>query len=82
MKRVKTVAIVALVGLVVLAHAGLWTSEMWTAEAKLRLTVLNALGWAVVVLPALAVRRWAAAHRDPDATSAGPDATPPRNGSP
>jgi hypothetical protein len=52
------IALAALLSLIVLAHVGLWTSDRWPAELKLRLTVLNALGWAVVLLPAYGVSRW------------------------
>ncbi|WP_424969963.1 phenylalanyl-tRNA synthetase subunit beta [Dinoroseobacter sp. S76] len=63
-------AITALLSLIILAHIGLWTSERWPTELKLRLTLLNALGWAVVLLPAYGVSRWLAARegqtkRDP-----------------
>lgn len=53
-------ALAALLTLIVLAHIGLWTSERWPTEAKLRLTLLNVLGWAVVLLPAYGVSRWRA----------------------
>ena len=43
--------------LIVSAHVMLWLSDM-PQDAKLRLTALNAAGWAVVLLPALAVTRW------------------------
>lgn len=63
-------ALAALLSLIVLAHIGLWTSERWPTELKLRLTLLNALGWAVVLLPAYGVSRWLATReaqtkRDP-----------------
>ncbi len=56
--------------LIILAHIGLWTSDGWPVELKLRLTLLNALGWAVILLPAYGVSRWLAARerredRDP-----------------
>ncbi len=62
----KRLALALFAALILGAHVALWASPDWTGEAKLRLTILNALGWAVVILPALAVSRWAAAHRRPD----------------
>ncbi len=81
MKAVRIATLACLAALVVGAHAALWASEAWSVEAKLRLTILNALAWAVVVLPALAVGRWAALHRGPETTPDCPEATHPRNGS-
>lgn len=67
MTWLKRLALAAFAALIIGAHVALWASPDWSAEAKLRLTILNALGWAVVILPALAVSRWAAAHgRDED----------------
>ncbi|PZX19580.1 hypothetical protein LX81_00036 [Palleronia aestuarii] len=63
MKWVKLAAILLLASLVVAGHVGLWLSDEWSREAKVRLTVLNAIGWSVVILPALGVARWASAHR-------------------
>mgnify|MGYP000155440685 CR=1 FL=1 len=48
--------------LIVLAHIGLWSSDTVPVEVKTRLTLLNALGWAVILLPVLAVNRWLKAH--------------------
>ena len=50
-------AVLALAVLIVVAHAFLWRSDM-PQDAKLRLTLLNAAGWGVVLLPALAVNLW------------------------
>ncbi|WP_424968725.1 phenylalanyl-tRNA synthetase subunit beta [Dinoroseobacter sp. S375] len=63
-------ALGALITLIILAHIGLWTSDRWPVGLKLRLTLLNALGWAVILLPAYGVSRWFAARerreeRDP-----------------
>lgn len=49
--------VLALALLVVGAHVMLWRSGM-PGDAKMRLTVLNAAGWAAVLLPALAVNLW------------------------
>ncbi len=51
------------VALVILGHVGLWTSERVPAELKADLTRINALAWAVVLLPAGAVALWLRAHR-------------------
>ena len=51
--------------LVIGGHVALWLSEAPQA-VKLRLTLLNAAGWAVVLLPAYGVSRWLKA-RDADA---------------
>ena len=32
-------------------------------EAKIRLTLINALGWSVVLLPAWAVGKWLETHK-------------------
>lgn len=48
---------------VVAGHVMLWRSETVPDPQKLRLTLLNAGIWAVVVLPALGVAAWARAHR-------------------
>ncbi|SPJ23533.1 phenylalanyl-tRNA synthetase subunit beta [Palleronia abyssalis] len=48
--------------LVIAGHVGLWRSDA-PDELKMKLTVLNALGWAIVILPAFAVARWAAMKR-------------------
>ncbi len=51
------VAALALAVLILGAHVMLWLSDM-PGDAKLRLTLLNAAGWGVVLLPALAVNMW------------------------
>lgn len=50
---------------IVAAHVALWLSDRMERDAKLRLTLMNAGIWAVVLLPAWGVSRWAAAHRRP-----------------
>lgn len=47
-----------LLAVVVLAHLGLWASDDIPVEVKRRLTLLNALGWGVVILPAIGVWFW------------------------
>lgn len=44
------------------AHLALWSSDIPRALAW-RLTAINAAAWAVILLPAYAVGKWAAAHQ-------------------
>ncbi|MEL6682728.1 MAG: phenylalanyl-tRNA synthetase subunit beta [Pseudomonadota bacterium] len=44
------------------AHIALWTSDM-PRDVALKLTGLNAAAWAVILVPAWAVGKWAAAHK-------------------
>lgn len=60
----------ALIALIVVAHIGLWRDPDIPLEAKRRLTTLNALGWAVIILPLFAVNQWLKAKtRKPDEPS-------------
>lgn len=62
------IVLAALLTLIVVAHIGLWMSDRMPAEMKLRFTIINVLGWSVVLLPAYGVSRWLAAReaeRDP-----------------
>ena len=43
--------------LIVIAHVFLWRSDMDTG-GKLAFTLVNALGWAIVLVPILFVDRW------------------------
>jgi len=63
-RRRTLVAVVLLLTIVVGAHAALWASPRMPEAMKWRLTLLNAAGWAVVLLPAVGVALWARAHRD------------------
>jgi len=56
------IAMSVLVTLIVAAHVALWLSDA-PHEAKLRLTLLNAAVWAVILLPALGVGLWLRAHK-------------------
>lgn len=56
-------AFALLLALIVAAHAALWLSPNMAAGDKLRLTLINAGIWAVVLLPAVGVTLWARAHR-------------------
>jgi hypothetical protein len=51
-----------LILLIVGAHIALWTSDM-PRDLALKLTLINAAGWTVILLPAWAVSKWAAAHK-------------------
>lgn len=57
------IGVAVLLILVLAAHAALWSSPHVPDETKLRLTLLNVVGWGVVLLPALGVALWARAHR-------------------
>ncbi|MEM6729749.1 MAG: phenylalanyl-tRNA synthetase subunit beta [Pseudomonadota bacterium] len=50
-------------------HIALWRAPDVPLDVKWRLTLLNAAGWAVVILPAIGVSYWLKAKtapRDPD----------------
>ena len=57
-QRKGRVALVGLLALIVLAHVGLWRSDQMTTDLKWRLTVINALGWLVVLGPIWLVGKW------------------------
>lgn len=50
--------VAGLIAVIVLAHIGLWRDPDIAIETKRRLTALNALGWAVIILPVFAVNQW------------------------
>lgn len=60
------IAVLVLLVLIVLAHVALWRSDRMETGMKLALTLINAVGWAVVLIPAWAVGRWLDAHRRDD----------------
>jgi hypothetical protein len=60
------IAVLVLLVLIVLAHVALWRSDRMETGMKLTLTLINAVGWAVVLIPAWAVGRWLDAHRRDD----------------
>ncbi|WP_299685715.1 hypothetical protein [uncultured Tateyamaria sp.] len=49
-----------LAGLIVVAHIFLWRSDM-AFGLKLTFTILNAMGWSIVLLPILFIDKWLAA---------------------
>ncbi|MDX8352756.1 phenylalanyl-tRNA synthetase subunit beta [Cognatiyoonia sp. IB215182] len=54
--------VILLLILIIGAHIAMWTSDM-PRDLALKLTLINAAGWAVILLPAWAVSKWAAAHK-------------------
>jgi len=46
-----------LVTLIVLAHVALWRSDM-PPDLKMTFTILNAIGWSIILLPIVFVSRW------------------------
>ena len=52
------ILLACLITLIVVAHVGLWRDPDIPLEAKRRLTTLNAIGWAVIILPVFAVNQW------------------------
>ncbi len=58
------VLLILLIVIVVGAHVAMWTSTM-PRELALKLTLINAAGWAVILIPAWAVGKWAVAHAPP-----------------
>ncbi len=60
------IAVLVLLVLIVLAHVALWRSDRMETGMKLALTLINTVGWAVVLIPAWAVGRWLDAHRRDD----------------
>lgn len=47
----------AMVLLIVIAHVFLWRSDM-DPVLKLTFTILNVIGWAIVLLPILFIDKW------------------------
>lgn len=57
--------LLALIPLIVIAHIGLWRDPTIPLEAKQNLTLLNALGWGAIILPAIGVSFWLKAKTRP-----------------
>ncbi len=53
--------IICLITLIVGAHIAMWTSDM-PRDLALKLTLINATGWAVILIPVWLVGKWAKAH--------------------
>ena len=58
MRLYVTLLILVIVG----GHIAMWTSDM-PRDLALRLTLINAAGWAVILIPAWLVSKWASAHQ-------------------
>jgi len=56
------IALALLLTLIIGGHIAMWTSNM-PKDLALKLTLINAAGWAVVLLPAYGVAMWAKAQR-------------------
>ena len=50
--------LIGLLSTIIIAHIAMWMSDRMPTDVKLRLTLINALGWAIVLLPAFAVGKW------------------------
>jgi predicted MFS family arabinose efflux permease len=61
--RNRALLVAVLVLLIIVAHVFLWRSDMPTG-LKLTFTILNALGWTIVLAPILLVDKWIDAIRD------------------
>jgi hypothetical protein len=53
--------LIALITVIILAHIAMWSSDM-PRDLALKLTLINASGWGVILGGAWLVGRWAAAH--------------------
>lgn len=51
-----------LVSVIIAGHVALWASDQ-SFDAKLRLTLINAAIWAVILLPAVGVMLWLRTHQ-------------------
>jgi preprotein translocase subunit SecF len=56
------IALTLLLTLIIGGHIAMWTSDM-PKDLALKLTLINAAGWAVVLIPAIGVAMWAKARR-------------------
>jgi uncharacterized membrane protein YdjX (TVP38/TMEM64 family) len=63
MARWQKAGALVMAALVIGGHVALWQSDRVPDAEKLRLTLVNAGIWAVVLLPALGVAMWARQHR-------------------
>ncbi len=56
----RVLLVITLVSMIVIAHVFLWQSDMPRA-LKLTFTLLNAVGWTIVLAPILLIDKWLAA---------------------
>lgn len=74
--RQNRIGLIVLLGFILGGHALLWASPNVPTDAKLRLTLINALGWGVVLIPAWAVGKWLETHEALNARKRGPTDRP------
>ncbi|MEM8577183.1 MAG: phenylalanyl-tRNA synthetase subunit beta [Pseudomonadota bacterium] len=55
--KTRIALVTILVTFIVIAHVFLWMSQMETG-LKLTFTILNAIGWTIVLAPMLLIDRW------------------------
>jgi len=55
--KARIILVGTLVTLIVIAHVFLWRSDM-APGLKLTFTILNAIGWTIVLAPMLLIDRW------------------------
>ena len=53
----KTYLVASMVVLIVLAHVGLWRSDM-ASGLKLTFTLINAVAWTIILAPIFLIDRW------------------------
>ena len=56
-KEMKIYLVATMVGLIVIAHVFLWRSAR-DPGLKLTFTILNVIGWSIVLAPILLIDRW------------------------
>ncbi len=61
-KTMQRIWLIILLTFIIVGHIAMWTSDM-PRDLALRLTLINAAGWAVILIPAWLVSKWAAAHQ-------------------
>jgi hypothetical protein len=57
-KHRNLIGLAVLLTLIVGAHVALWSSDTMPVDLKRRLTIINAIGWGVVLFPAFGVAMW------------------------
>ena len=70
MPRITKLLLIVLLGLIIAAHIGMWRDPEMPLADKRYWTAINALSWAVIILPVFAVNQWLKAKtRKPDEPS-------------
>lgn len=67
--RQNRIGLLILLAFIFVGHGFLWASPNVPTDAKIRLTIINAIGWSVVLLPAWAVGKWLETHKALNARS-------------